>query len=267
VGVIGAVLPVNHLARLCSALRAHHDVVGVDDYAMLFRVCLERPVRVAVVDFFAGGYPHFEDVRLLKQRIPNVAVIAYVAFASDRIHDLFDAGRQSVDGLVVAGMDDTPAALLAVVEQAESRGLARLLRSRLHDADPVVVDAVLLSVTRAHERLTPARLATVLGLPRRTMADRFAHAGFPPPQRLLTWGRLIAAAHLMEDVGRNADRVAMNLDFPSGSAFRNTCQRYLHTTPTGIRRQGGARFVMERFFTEVQAAQAIGPSRDLGLAR
>jgi AraC-like DNA-binding protein len=98
--------------------------------------------------------------------------------------------------------------------------------------------------TRAHERLAPEGLARLLALPRRTVSDRLAASGFPAPQQLLAWGRLIVAAHLLEDAHRSADRIAAALDFPSGSAFRNACQRYLAATPSEIRQRGGAAYVI-----------------------
>jgi AraC-like DNA-binding protein len=202
-------------------------------------------VRVAVIDLFAGGRANFERVRQLKQRLPRLTLIAYVTVASDRAHDLFDAGRQGMDGLVIADQDDSPRALLAVIEQAESRSLSTAVRQSVASEDPAVRDAVLLCVTRAHERLSPNGLAQLLALPRRTVSQRLAAAGYPAPQRLITWGRLIVAAHLLEDRHRSADRIATSLDFPSGSAFRNTCRRYLAATPGEIRARGGASFVME----------------------
>ena len=44
---------------------------------------------------------------------------------------------------------------------------------------------------------------------------------------------------MLEDANRSADSAARALDFPSGSAFRNTCQRYLKATPQEIRAAGG----------------------------
>jgi AraC-like DNA-binding protein len=256
-GVIVTHLPDTiHMQRLRSALRDRHDLVVAEDWREVIRACEAGPVRVVVFDFFAGGRGRFEQVRQLKQRLPRITLIAYVGFAPDRVHDLFDAGRQGVDGLVIADLDDAPRALLAIVEQAESRSLAALLRRSLVGVHPSIADAVLLSVTRAHERLSPEGLARLLVLPRRTVSQRLDAAGFPPPQRLLTWGRLIVAAHLLEDNHRSADRIAMSLDFPSGSAFRNTCQRYLHATPGEVRKRGGARFVVQRFFREVESAHA-----------
>jgi AraC-like DNA-binding protein len=216
-------------------------------------VCEQQPVRVAVLDLFIGGRANFEQIRHLKKKLPRLTLIAYVTFAADRAHDLFDAGRQGMDALVLADQDDAPRALLALIEQAESKSLGAVVRAALDSVDSTTRDAMLLSVTRAHERLAPEGLARLLALPRRTVSQRLAAAGFPAPQRLLTWGRLIVAAHLLEDRHRSADRIAIALDFPSASAFRNTCQRYLHVTPSEIRARGGAAFVIRTLLTEVDA--------------
>jgi AraC-like DNA-binding protein len=245
-GVIATLLPTTtHLQRLRSAIKDRHEVVACEDWAGLLAVCERQPVRVAIVDLFAGGQANFERLRHLKQRLPRLTLIAYVAFSADRAHDLFDAGRQGIDGLVLADQDDAPRALLAFVEHAESRSLGAIVREALHDVDPMTRDAVLLAVTRAHEGLSPDNLARLLALPRRTVSQRLANAGFPSARRLLTWGRLIFAAHLLEDRHRSADRIALALEFPSGSAFRNTCQRYLGLTPNEIRDRGGASFVLQ----------------------
>lgn len=255
-GVIATLLPTTaHLQRLRTALRDRHQVVPCEEWSALVQVCEQQPVRVAIVDLFAGGRANFERVRHLKQRLPRLTLIAYVSFTPDRAHDLFDAGRQGMDGLVIADRDDSPRALLGLVEHAESRSLGAVVRRVLETTDPVVRDAVLLAVTRAHERLSPEGLARLLALPRRTVSQRLSIAGFPAPQRLLTWGRLIVAAHLLEDKHRSADRIAMALDFPSGSAFRNTCQRYLHATPREIRTRGGAAYVIRAMIRQVAAPE------------
>ena len=233
-----------HVQRLRAALRDRHEIRECNDWSSLARTCDREPVRLAVFDLFAGGDANFEGVRQLKQRLPRLTLVAYVTMTAERGHDLFDAGRAGIDGLVLAGEDDAPRPLLAVIEKSESSSLAGLVRRSLDGVDPVVTDAVLLSVARAHERLSPTALARLLALPRRSVTQRLAAEGFPPPQRLLTWGRLIVAAHMLEDEHRRADRVAATLDFPSGSAFRNTCQRYLRASPSEVRARGGASFVV-----------------------
>ena len=60
-------------------------------------------------------------------------------------------------------------------------------------------------------------------------------------------GRLMVAAQMLEEGDRAADAVARHLDFPSGSAFRNTCQRYVGATPHEMKAKGGAAWVVSRF--------------------
>ena len=252
-GVIATLLPqALHVERLRRAIRDRHQLAECADWSSLARACDREPVRTAVVDLYADGAFAVDRVRRIKQRLPRLTVLAYVTLAPGRSHDLFEAGRSGVDGLVLAGEDDAPRALLARIEGAESRSLAGVVRGSLQGYDALVADAVLLAVSHADERLATADLVRLLAVPRSTVAHRLAAAGFPAPHRLLTWGRLIVAAHMLEDRHRSADRVAATLDFPSGSAFRNACQRYLHATPGQIRARGGATFVVRSLLRQVQ---------------
>lgn len=257
-GVIATLLPQSqHLQRLRAAIRDRHELVACDTWQDLATVCAKRPVRVVVVDFYSQGRARIEAVRSLKYRFPRVTVIGYVDYAADRAHDLFEAGRSGLDALIIAGADDTARGLLTVIDQAESRSLGAAVRRALESVDPSVREAVLLSVTRAHEQVSPTQLAELLSLHRRTLGKRLAAAGFPPPQRLITWGRLIVAAHMLEDPDRSANSIAAALGFPSGSAFRNTCQRYLHATPDKIRARGGAIYAVKALLRTVSDSQQI----------
>jgi AraC-like DNA-binding protein len=245
-----------HVSRLRSALRDRHELRECADWEALVRTCDREPIRIGVIDLYAGGEANFEGIRQLKQRLPRLTLVAYVTPSLKRAHDLFDAGRAGIDGLVLAGVDDEPRPLLALIERSESKSLAGLVRRSLEGIDPLVIDAVLLTVARAHERLSPTGLARLLAQPRRAVTQRLAAEGFPAPQRLLTWGRLIVAAHMLEDRHRSADRVAAALDFPSGSGFRNTCQRYLHATPSQLRARGGATYVVRTLMRQVHGRLA-----------
>ncbi|HWZ59987.1 MAG TPA: AraC family transcriptional regulator [Gemmatimonadaceae bacterium] len=256
-GVIATLLPNStRLQRLRAAIRDRHSIVACDDWSHLTRMCDSEPIHLAVIDLYADGTANFESVRLLKLRFPRVALVAYVGVTPERARDMFDAGRCGFDGLIVADIDDAPMTLLAHVDKAEARSVASLLRRAIGDLKPTARDAVLASVTRAHERLTPDAFARMLAVPRRLLTRRLTDAGFPPPHRLLTWGRLIVAAHMLEDKHRSADSVAQVLDFPSGSAFRNTCQRYLQATPQQLRERGGAAYVIETFMGHARRAAA-----------
>jgi AraC-like DNA-binding protein len=276
-GVIATLVPnATQLQRLRAAIRDRHEIVPCESWTQLTAACAEQPVRVAVVDFYSHGRSRLEAVRKLKYRFPRLTVIGYVAFESERAQDIFEAGRSGMDALIIADVDDSPRELLGVVGQAEARSLGASVRRSLESVDASVREAVLLAVTRAHERITPTQFAELLALHRRTLGKRLAAAGFPPPQRLITWGRLIVAAYMLEESARSANSIASALDFPSGSAFRNTCQRYLHATPEKIRARGGAAYAVKALLRSVSDSQQIrttpttavsrSPTRRLSLA-
>lgn len=244
------------LARVNAAVQGEHRLVHCRTWGELEAACRDEEVTLAIVDLFADGQSHFDVVRRLKMRAERLTLVAYVTLTTDRARDLFDAGRAGFDGLLLLGQDDTPAAFRAVLERATARGVASLLRPHLAAVSPVVRDAVMVAVTRAHLRLTSHRLAEICGSPKRTLLAALEQGGYPPPQKLLAWGRLIVAAQMLEDPNRSADAVARLLDFPSGSAFRNTCQRYLGATPHEIRAKGGAHWAVERFLTTLSRPAA-----------
>lgn len=250
-GIVAALVPnPARLYRLRAAIRGRHSVEQCADWAGVTRLCEMQPVHLAVLDLFAGGTMSLEPLRQLKRRFPKLSTVAYVSASTEQVRDVFDAGRAGVDALVLADVDDEPATLNAILEQAEARGVAGLLKGLVTTLRPSVRDALLIAVTRSHERLTPEGLSRVLAMSRRVLANHLAEAELPPPQRLLTWGRLVVAAHLLEDPQRSADGIAIALHFPSGSAFRNTCQRYLHATPSEIRANGGAEWVIGRMIAD-----------------
>ena len=251
-GIVVTLLPDDRcLQRVVHAVHGQHTVIPCKTWADVVRACEDEAVHLAVLDLFADGKANFDHARQLKLRFARVTLVAYVSFTPNRARELFDAGRAGFDGLLIADQDDTPLQLRSVIEQAEARGVAGLIRHRLGALHPVVRDAILVSVTRAHMRLTSHRLADILSTSRRTLVARLDKDGFPPPQKLISWGRLIVAAQMLEDRNRSADSIARVLDFPSGSAFRNTCQRYLESTPHEIRDNGGAAFVVEAFLKSV----------------
>ena len=251
-GIVATLLPNDRcLQRVVHAVQGHHTVIPCKTWDDVFEGCEDEAVHLAVLDLFADGKANFERVRQLKLRFARVTLVAYVEFLPSRARDLFDAGRAGIDGLLIVDQDDSPLQLRSVIEQAEARGVAGLIRHRLGALQPLVRDAVLVAVTRAHMRLTSHRLADILATSRRTLVARLAQDHFPPPQKLISWGRLVVASQMLEDRNRSADSVARILDFPSGSAFRNTCQRYLGATPQEIRAKGGASFVVDTFLKSI----------------
>ena len=267
--VVATLLPSPRLQRLRAAASDRHDVLASEDWQSLTRFCESSPVQIVVVDFCATGRASFDELRVLRGRFPRIAFVGYVATPPARTQDLFDAGRFGLEGLLIADEEDSPSQILSVLARAETRSVATLLAAALAGVAGVVRDAVLLSVTRANSRLTPLAVARQLGVSRRGLSHHLALEGFPAPQRLITWGRLIVAGQLLESTRTTADAVADALHFPSGSAFRNTCQRYLGATPSDVRRRGGGEYVVRSLLRRSRPSERTNRSSALphGLSR
>lgn len=244
--------------RLRTALRDRYTLRSCEGLQDLLDVCGSSAVSTVIVDPYdtRGHPPDFEPLRQLKRLYPSVSIVLYVSIPPATAQHMFEMGRLGLDALVVNDQDDGPTQLLARIEQSGARALADTVRRALGDLRPTVRDAVLTVVARAHERLSPESLARLLGIRRKLLAERLAEAGFPSPQPLIAWGRLIVAARMLEDEQRSADSVALALEFPSGSAFRNTCQRYLRLAPQQIRASGGAEHVIQAFLSQKRGGSA-----------
>ena len=234
------------LARVRAATRDSHTVVACDNWEQIFSTSDGRLVHVAVLDLDLAAIPNFDSIRRFKGLHPSVALIAYTSYAPEKTHHIFDAGRYGFEALVVADLDDGPSGLARTIEKASARGVAGMVRSALGPSvDRLASDALLVAITRAHERLSPVRLAYELGVGSRRLSRALSESGYPPANKTIMWGRLLVAAALMDGTRHSADRIAMTLSFPSGSAFRNNCRRYLGAKPTEIRAQGGAKLVLD----------------------
>jgi AraC-like DNA-binding protein len=232
-------------------LQARHQLIVAPTWGEFLATCDGAPIVAAVIDLHDYAQPTFDALRQFRTRHRSTAMILYVAVPPVPAHEVFEAGRFGFDAIIVAGHDDAPRAIQEVIERAMARGVGELLRPVVGGASSVARDATLAVVARAFEHLTPESLARLLGVRRRALTERLAEAGLPAPQRLIAWGRLIMAARLLEDPDRKVDAIALTLDFPSGSAFRNACQRYLGCTPNEARERGGAGYVINTFAAQL----------------
>jgi AraC-like DNA-binding protein len=245
---IAALLPDRtHLQRLTSALVDRHSLIACAHWEDVATLCESESVHIVVVDPHAEDEHPFTRLRAFRDRFPGVVLVGYIALARALPQHLFELGQIGVNALVVADHDDAEDRLLALADHGDAGTIAALVDRSLPHVHEDVRRAVLTAVGRAADNLSPVALVEAIGISRRTLSQRLASENFPPPRVLLTWGRLLVAARLLEDDRRSADAIARSLHFPSGTAFRNTLQRYLHATPGQIRARGGAPYVLRVF--------------------
>lgn len=122
---------------------------------------------------------------------------------------------------------------------------------------------VRLALARASEPLSVQGIADAMGLHRKTLWSHCRRHGMGNMQALMTWCRLLAAAHALRACTRPVDAIAEELAFASPTALRNAVRRHLRTTPSALRAAGGDRAAYEEFRAWLRRLQSP-PDETLG---
>lgn len=224
---------------------------------------LARTARAVVVleAADAEGRPTAPLVAQLRSWYPATPIIAYCDPRVTPSGAILDLARAGVHELVLRGVDDLPTTLHAAIASAQRGCAADQLMQRVGDRLPrAVAEIVPRFMAHADRPLSVSDAAAALGVHRKTLLNRLATAGCPPPSAIAGWCRLLLAANQLDDPGRFADHVAVELDFPSGSALRNMFRRYVGMSPSELRAAGGFAYLCERFADACAAGPAAVPA-------
>ncbi|MBA4156555.1 MAG: hypothetical protein H0X65_03660 [Gemmatimonadetes bacterium] len=80
----------------------------------------------------------------------------------------------------------------------------------------------------------------------------------PPIQKLITWIRLLHAAHLLQDLARSIENVTLRKEFACVNSFRNQLQRYAGMSPSHLRVRGGFQYLLNKFRARCAGVQDRG---------
>jgi AraC-like DNA-binding protein len=216
-----------------------------------------RPTAAVVSATDEKGRSCLPIVRRLTQLRPTVPVIGYCVPDATASRDVLTLARAGVHDVMFGGTDDQGRALRRFLETAATVcGVDDILK----DITPEL-NAALLPFVRyclEHPELTSvAAVADAMGVHRKTLFVHCRGASAPPPGVIMTWCRLLLAAHLLGTSLRSVEAVALDLGFASATAFRNITKRYTGLRPTEFR-DGTAMPVVTRAFL---AAARLAPSR------
>ncbi len=241
-------------ARLRAAYAAWPGIRWAADRAELYRVAAGG-ARLVVVDACAGSAETPESlavlVAALRSRFPQLPIVAYWHPAAGGGASLLPLARAGVSDVVTLDVDDGRQRLVDLLGATERRRLAAGVLARLAAAGvpagaSAVVRAMLL---HAHGPIPVAEIAHALGVSRRTVLARLDAAGLPNPSLLAAWCRVLSAGQLIASSGWTIERIAAELDFPSGNALCNLIRRHVGVASTVLRRDGGLELLVERFMT------------------
>jgi AraC-like DNA-binding protein len=187
-------------------------------------------------------------IRQIRDAFPDLPVLAYCdpqRVGSGQIVEIVRAGATEI---LLRGFDDVRFVLTRAIEQARRQCIVDRIYERVAgqlppDARPIVAYFLQHGATGP----SVADAAAALGVHRKTLVNRMTAAHLPPPRVISSWCRLLTAAHLLETSRKSANRVALELSFPSGTALRNMLQRYVGLTPSELRTRRCVETVAELF--------------------
>jgi AraC-like DNA-binding protein len=245
-------------ARIRGALAGRADVHFCDLRGDLVALAASAHVSAVIAESRDRCGNEVSDVvAALRTALPSVPVIAYVADGHTSSGDILAMARAGVHDLVRAGFDDVGFALGTALASATASCATETARHELESLVPADVwPFVSYCLTRAHASISVRAAADALGLDRRTLVRRLERAGMPPPRRIAGWCRVITAVRLLDEPIYTLEQAALRLDFPSGTALRNTLVRYTGLRPREIRENGGIRCALHLFRRELAVAHA-----------
>lgn len=246
-------------ARLAESLRGQSAIRFCEHRSELVALLASGAVGALVVDKRdSDGKSTLHLVRRVRSAFPALPIVLYTALAPDASRDVLRFARAGVNDLIFRGVDDTRAALRGALQAAADDCLAKLALSEIEPLVPAnVLDIVRYCVENARGDIGVGEVAAALSVHRKTLVNRMRAAGYPPPSWLISWGRLLHAARLLD--GRSVTQVATLVGFPTGTALRNMMKRYTGLTTTEVRRHGGMRCVLRVFKRELAAASGSYP--------
>jgi AraC-like DNA-binding protein len=239
-----------------------HRIVVTSSWESVIRLVRERPVTSVALDevaLFAEPTPE-DALADLGFRFPNLGLMIVSARQADPLR-LFRLGRVGIPNLVLLGVEELNRAVPRALQRAAERGAtARVTRAIAPYLPRWELDAVRVAMEGIHNRWTADRFASVVGLSRPFLSERFKACFLPPVGHLLIWVRLFHAGFWLEEPGRTGQSVSRQLEYSSGAAFRRVLKLYTGATPSEVTKEGGLSFVLDRFVQSCGLARPGGAS-------
>lgn len=196
----------------------------------------------------ASGASTAPFVETVAAHYATIGLIGVVRRAAIDVSALVGLVRAGAHALLMVHDRLTTLECSQVVTDAIVRSGISSARPRLLGAVPTSVRPLLdYGLKYANGRTSVTEAARALNVHRKTLFWWCAEANLPAPQQLLGWCRLLAAASLLDDAGRRVDHIALELDFPSGTALRNLLQRYCGCSPGELRALGASAEIERQF--------------------
>jgi AraC-like DNA-binding protein len=239
--VVALVRELGDQARLRGALRGSGELLPCKNANEVLTALADRGAAAVVVAAYGPNVAEGVGLtRVMRARHPNVPVLVYYDAMHTNPRELLAFFQAGAAEIVQTGSEDLRRIFASVLASAGHRVKARQVLdqiSPLLEAQARPLFEYLLE--HGDTPLSIEQAASSVGVARRTLEKRLAGLGYPSPETLIGWCRLLLAAHLLEDQARTFDEVALRLGFPSGMALRSMLKRYTGVTGRAARQNPG----------------------------
>lgn len=246
------------ISRECRPLvaRAHRTVPE------LLTTIRESDVAIVVVDVVdAEGRSMSSAVEAMRGLQSDLPILGYCRASPTVSSAIPDFVRSGATGLLFRGIDDVGIALRGVFRSARRSVIeARIYREVALSLPGGARPLLRYAIARSGEDASVADAAQSLGVDRKTLLNRLDECGQIGPREFINWIRLALAVGLLEQGGRSAEQVALEVGFPSGTSFRNMLVRYAGKRPSELCESGGLSTMLTLFRARLSPRSAPAPA-------
>ena len=239
------------LARLTTALGDKHELVPFPRWPEM-REALDRlPADGCLLDPYQAGAPvDLDDIQRLRERHPSLAIIVYADFKGHEM-DLYTLGRYQIDGVVPADREDNATEVRETVSEALASSVAaRVVASLGRRVPRLCLDCLKWTIENSQRQPTVEELAEPFARSPRSLTRMLSKEGAPSPGRILLWGRLFRATHMLADGSATVEQVAFMLGYSSGAALARALRRETGYPPGQVLERGGIGCVLDAFIAK-----------------
>jgi AraC-like DNA-binding protein len=162
--------------------------------------------------------------------------------------DLFTLGRLQIDGVVPAGGYESERQIRETVADALVSSVAqRVLSSLRRRLSRFPLDCLRWAIENSHRAPDVPQIAEAFARSPGSLARKLRREGAPTAGRLLLWGRLFRATHMLGERGATIEKVAFAVGYSSGAALARALRREAGHPPGEVLRRGGIGCVLDGF--------------------
>lgn len=233
-------------ARLAGALREEYELDWMSGWAGVDSALSDPRVEGAILDpFDALGRLRSRELLRIRLRHPDPALTVLTDSGVDEA-DLLEIGGIGIDGIIPdpgpGGQREIREQLQVAMEHAVAGRVRRLAADRLPE---LAVQCLAAAVQLARGAAQSSDLAEALLLSDGALRSHLRELRLPPPRRLLLWGRLIVAGHILESTAATVEEAAFRVQYSTAPALRAALRSAVGTTPLTLAERGGWRYVAE----------------------